>query len=253
MKEIKIKDYTLKVDEEDYEKLKNIEICYYISRKKPYFKLKFPKISLACYLLNKNAKRIIYKDGDSTNLQKLNLEINSEERKKQKYKDYYLQNKEKRLANQKKYNIANRKIIAEKQKKYRKQNNYASDKKYRKKTEVKKYYSDYYSLKLKTFNYKYSLGKNKAIRKGKDFSIQKSEYLNLMEQGCFYCGSSLDKNGGLSLDRIDNCKGYSIDNVLPCCRPCNVIKNEFLSVQETKAVIELIQQMRNTKNIWERK
>jgi hypothetical protein len=71
----------------------------------------------------------------------------------------------------------------------------------------------------KRFNYLY-----------KDDNLLFIEFLNLSIQDCFYCGAKpknkteLPSNG---LDRIDNNKGHSIDNVVPCCIYCNKSKRNF--------------------------
>jgi hypothetical protein len=59
----------------------------------------------------------------------------------------------------------------------------------------------------------------------------------LIEQECFYCGAApnvrtvilshypvqIAANG---IDRLDNEKAYIFDNCVPCCRPCNLMKNK---------------------------
>jgi 5-methylcytosine-specific restriction endonuclease McrA len=74
-----------------------------------------------------------------------------------------------------------------------------------------------------------------------DITIEK--FIELIKQECYYCGSKdsnslkdnlksksyrLKFNG---LDRINNTKGYEIDNVVPCCKYCNRSKST-LTVQE---------------------
>lgn len=44
----------------------------------------------------------------------------------------------------------------------------------------------------------------------------------------------------IGLDRIDNSKGYEPGNVVSCCNVCNTIKNKYLSLEETKAAVQLI-------------
>ena len=50
----------------------------------------------------------------------------------------------------------------------------------------------------------------------------------------------LDNNGDYvynGIDRIDNNKGYTIDNIVPCCAKCNYAKGK-LTLQEFKELIE---------------
>ena len=46
------------------------------------------------------------------------------------------------------------------------------------------------------------------------------------------------------LDRIDPLKGYTKDNVLPCCKRDNYIRNKFLTVDETKVVVMALEEFR---------
>jgi hypothetical protein len=48
----------------------------------------------------------------------------------------------------------------------------------------------------------------------------------LTSQPCFYCNSPLSETGH-GLDRIDSNKGYIEGNVRPCCKRCNVAKNDM--------------------------
>ena len=77
------------------------------------------------------------------------------------------------------------------------------------------------------------------------FEITYETFLDFLSKPCYYC-SSLVKGYGSNLDRIDNNKGYQIDNVLPCCGICNKIRNNFLTVEEMKiAMIAVIQYRKN--------
>jgi hypothetical protein len=68
----------------------------------------------------------------------------------------------------------------------------------------------------------------------RDWSITFEEYENLLNRACFYCGSSILNQKGVGLDRIDNKKGYLLNNVLPCCGDCNYIRQDLLTVEEMK-------------------
>ena len=76
------------------------------------------------------------------------------------------------------------------------------------------------------------------------FEITKDQFFSLTDSNCFYCNSkpsSVRKNKNDSgdyqyngIDRIDNTKGYTLDNVVTCCKICNYAKNA-LSVNEFKS------------------
>lgn len=70
---------------------------------------------------------------------------------------------------------------------------------------------------------KYSHFKNNAIKRGINFDLSEEEVLLLCSSKCFYCG----KDRCLGIDRIDNSKGYTIDNCVPCCGCCNKMKMDL--------------------------
>ena len=84
--------------------------------------------------------------------------------------------------------------------------------------------------------------KNNAIARGINFELTKEQVIELCEKPCFYCG----KERCLGIDRVDNSKGYTTDNVVPCCGCCNKMKmdlelNFFLShVEQIHKNIEAI-------------
>ena len=81
--------------------------------------------------------------------------------------------------------------------------------------------------------------KANAIRNGREWNIPEEIAIELMLENCFYCGGEPEGNmkGKFrynGLDRVDNSKGYTLDNVVPCCMHCNRAKrtrslDEFLS------------------------
>lgn len=75
-----------------------------------------------------------------------------------------------------------------------------------------------------------------AIKRGYTFELNLEQFKSITSRNCFYCGRnpenvSLRKhkqsvipyiyNG---IDRVDNSRGYEIDNVVPCCFVCNRAK-----------------------------
>lgn len=69
--------------------------------------------------------------------------------------------------------------------------------------------------------------KSSAKARGLEVRIMNYEYENLLNQGCHYCGVNLDNMGGVCLDRIDSRRGYVLSNVVPCCKICNIAKNDM--------------------------
>jgi hypothetical protein len=69
---------------------------------------------------------------------------------------------------------------------------------------------------------RYSLAKGRARYSGWDFTLTREEFNTLLSRPCFYCG--VPPSG---LDRQDTNKGYVLENVVPCCQPCNFGKNDL--------------------------
>lgn len=81
--------------------------------------------------------------------------------------------------------------------------------------------------------------KKGAKRKNLEFELTIEQFERLTKSNCFYCGvkpsnSMLNEvikkrmNGDYiynGIDRVDNTRGYVIDNVIPCCSKCNYMKN----------------------------
>lgn len=53
------------------------------------------------------------------------------------------------------------------------------------------------------------------------FNITFEQFYRLWQRPCSYCASPIETIG---VDRIDNEKGYSVDNICSCCSTCNYWK-----------------------------
>ncbi len=84
---------------------------------------------------------------------------------------------------------------------------------------------------------------NDAKLRNYEFKLSRDEVIALFKGNCSYCGispatkitliteshsRSFNYNG---IDRVDNTKGYTIDNAVSCCQNCNFMKRAF-SVNE---------------------
>lgn len=63
--------------------------------------------------------------------------------------------------------------------------------------------------------------KGRAGKRGLAFDFSLVEFAGLVAEGCRYCCAP-----ATGLDRIDNSQGYTKANSAPCCRACNVSKND---------------------------
>lgn len=82
--------------------------------------------------------------------------------------------------------------------------------------------------------------KRNAKNRGKLFSLTGGQFRELSKMNCFYCnqppsnvcsGESRGNEYGdfiyNGLDRLDSGGDYTFDNCVPCCRRCNVAKNDM--------------------------
>jgi hypothetical protein len=123
-------------------------------------------------------------------------------------KAYYEANKEAIAERKKAYREANKEAIAEQKKAYYEANKEA----------IVEQSRAYY----RTPKGKYVSIKREAKRRSIHFSLSLKLYESkLWGKPCHYCGCDIEVTG---LDRKDSSKGYTPDNVVPCCWDCNTKK-----------------------------
>jgi len=79
----------------------------------------------------------------------------------------------------------------------------------------------------------YSSYKLNAKSRGFNFNIDFDYAVSIMKSDCHYCGIEPSNTYMKSyynatyngIDRVDNTKGYEMDNVVSCCKMCNIAKN----------------------------
>ena len=82
----------------------------------------------------------------------------------------------------------------------------------------------------------YNHYKRSAKQRNLEFALTKEQARKLFEGDCFYCGqnpqarpTSQNLHGTYSwngIDRVDNSKGYTVDNTVSCCKVCNFAKRD---------------------------
>lgn len=109
----------------------------------------------------------------------------------------------------------------------------------------------YDQMHKKTLESRYSNAKAAAKKRGLDFTLTKEEYAAAIDAPCFYCNNYLGTKTlvATGLDRLDNSFGYVPGNVQSCCKFCNGIKSDVLTVEETKAAIQAIIAVRLSKEV----
>lgn len=76
-------------------------------------------------------------------------------------------------------------------------------------------------LHLKPQN-KYLSYKGRAKTANLHFDLTYEQFVTFWQKPCHYCDAEIATIG---LDRVDNAVGYTIDNVVPCCKYCNAFKS----------------------------
>lgn len=76
--------------------------------------------------------------------------------------------------------------------------------------------------------------KSDAKKSNREFSLTIDEFISIVNSDCYYCGTPPFQDRGNKtksvikplngIDRVDNTRGYTSDNVVPCCVYCNKAK-----------------------------
>lgn len=82
-----------------------------------------------------------------------------------------------------------------------------------------------YKVKKSTPEYKFDYYRRcSSSRRKIPFELTYDQFLTFWKKPCVYCKDFIDTIG---LDRIDNSKGYTFENVASCCRICNIMKQKM--------------------------
>jgi hypothetical protein len=99
-----------------------------------------------------------------------------------------------------------------------------------------------------SFNRYFSSLRKGAKNRNYEFSLSEARVKELNSKNCFYCNrppssginnETQKRHNGLyvytGIDRVDNSRGYTNDNVVPCCYLCNkakgkLSKSEFMNL-----------------------
>lgn len=149
----------------------------------------------------------------------------------EKRKEYYKKNSEKIKKNSSEWRL----------------NNKNRSKKYNRTWHInnKEKLKEYKNRRRSKPNVHFSKAKMASKRRGIEFILTLEQYTTIINNECYYCSGHFGKViYGSGLDRLDNSKGYTNDNVVSCCKLCNRLKSDWLSSEEAKAAIETILKMR---------
>lgn len=100
-----------------------------------------------------------------------------------------------------------------------------------------------------SFNKLYSQYKISARKTNKPFTLLKDIFEKIVSNNCYYCGAfpstrlKLKNSYGEyvfnGIDRVNNLKGYTEDNVVTCCKMCNYMKKAFTQEQFLNHIKEI--------------
>jgi hypothetical protein len=98
----------------------------------------------------------------------------------------------------------------------------------------------------RTIKGRFSNSVSNAKHIGREWTLTLEQFAALVSQACHYCGNPLHETGA-GLDRIDNSRGYVLDNVVPCCKVCNLLRLNELTPEETGVLALVLRAMREGK------
>lgn len=89
---------------------------------------------------------------------------------------------------------------------------------------------------LNVLEYKmYCFYRSGTKQRGIEWNLSEDEFKLLIKQRCHYCNEEPSRHQSVSykddyelvngIDRIDSSKEYSMNNCVPCCNTCNLMKN----------------------------
>lgn len=113
---------------------------------------------------------------------------------------------------------------------------------------------------ISAVNRLFSNSRASAMNRGLAWSISKKFFANLIRSNCYYCNappSNVYQRKGrrnpiffyTGIDRLNNNKGYTKDNVAPCCSKCNKLKSNLLTAEQAKVVIKALLEYNSLHNL----
>lgn len=171
------------------------------------------------------------------------MPIKDLEERKAYGKKYYQDNKQKIQEYQIRYKDENKELMKEKRKEnaetlHKQYKEWARNNKERRLENHRKH--------KRSIQGRYKDAQKVASKRDKTFTLTLEQYYEVVSKPCYYCDNKFGQAvvAGSGLDRIDSSLGYEPGNVVSCCKNCNTVKSNLLSIDEMKAAIELILRMR---------
>ena len=109
------------------------------------------------------------------------------------------------------------------------------------------------------FNQLYLRYERGAKTRGLRFDLTKEDLSFLTQMNCYYCGTEPFQiirgptfNGSYTyngIDRIDNARGYAMNNVVSCCGLCNRMKGTLKPIEFLEHIIKIYKYKKERKNL----
>lgn len=108
-------------------------------------------------------------------------------------------------------------------------------------------YKIYYQKECQIPKNKYSTYKRSAIKRRINWDLTFEQFKTFWQKSCYYCGDKIETIG---LDRIDNSKGYNLDNIVSCCKMCNKMKLNYSEkdfINHCKKITDFLKRWKSAK------
>ena len=84
--------------------------------------------------------------------------------------------------------------------------------------------------------------KSRDAKKGLKNDLDMVWYIkNILSKPCVYCGDTVN----IGCDRIHNDKGHTKDNIVPCCRECNIARGDNFTYEEFFHIGKVIKEVKS--------
>lgn len=106
-------------------------------------------------------------------------------------------------------------------------------------------------------NYCYHIYKKGARNRQIEFDLTFNQFIDIVQKSCTYCGRkdtrqvTHNNRGNLfygsfsctGIDRLDNSKGYTLNNSVPCCWTCNNAKKDMSYDEFKEWIIQVYEEI----------
>ncbi len=73
-----------------------------------------------------------------------------------------------------------------------------------------------------------------------EFTLTLNDFEKHWQKECFYCD---DKMLMVGFDRVDSYKGYTQNNIVPCCGDCNIMKRTSKQIDFINRCIKIVKNL----------